>query len=212
DGVDNEWYYSGGRRFGRFSGIPDGMSYLKIKASNNDGIWNDEGITVGVYVKPPFWRTMWFRITLVIVSILSLWLFWTIRVKKINQANHTLKITVDKRTRELKEINEKLVELSLTDSMTGLKNRRFVDETIDQSISSINRQFCEWKSSQVKQQCPSERLVFLLLDLDFFKKVNDSYGHHAGDSVLIETGKILKSVCRRSDIVVRWGGEEFLII
>ncbi len=59
-GLDKDWYFAGHRRFGRYSGIPPGRYTLRIKGSNNDGVWNDDGVAVRITVPPPFWKTWWF--------------------------------------------------------------------------------------------------------------------------------------------------------
>jgi diguanylate cyclase (GGDEF)-like protein len=86
----------------------------------------------------------------------------------------------------------------LQDAMTGLKNRRFLEEYIDTLIATVQRQ--------------KTNISILMLDLDYFKMVNDTYGHDAGDTVLKSLAKILKQSVRASDIVIRYGGEEFLIL
>jgi len=98
----------------------------------------------------------------------------------------------------LEEKNEELETLHITDSLTGLYNRHKLDWEL---LSEINR---------------ADRFEYsfgvILLDIDYFKSVNDTYGHLVGDDVLIDLAKILKENTRQTDIVGRWGGEEFLII
>jgi len=97
-----------------------------------------------------------------------------------------------------KELEKRLYQAAITDSLTGLYNRRFADEMLKQEKLTYKRYktpFC-----------------ILLIDLDNFKIVNDIYGHDVGDKVLIAVAKVLKSSVRESDIVARWGGEEFLIL
>lgn len=96
---------------------------------------------------------------------------------------------------ELKEKNAQLQELSGTDDLTKLANRRRFMEQFANEFDRAKRYKGE--------------LSFLILDLDFFKQVNDSYGHLAGDSVLIQISKVLKESVRSSDFVGRYGGEEF---
>jgi diguanylate cyclase (GGDEF)-like protein len=99
---------------------------------------------------------------------------------------------------ELAEKNRLLGELALTDSLTGLPNRRAVDEWAGHQLSAAARhRFSFW-------------VVFA--DLDNFKKVNDSFGHHAGDTVLRKFADLLRQSSRRSDICARIGGEEFLFV
>jgi len=95
-------------------------------------------------------------------------------------------------------IREELSRLARTDPLTGLANRRFVVEQAEHEIRKAKR-----------SQMP---ISFLLVDLDHFKAVNDKYGHAVGDRVLKETAKIFQRLCRESDVVSRFGGEEFLLV
>ncbi|UCD77865.1 MAG: GGDEF domain-containing response regulator, partial [Desulfobacterales bacterium] len=100
--------------------------------------------------------------------------------------------------REVEQAQKKLAELSTRDELTGLYNRRFFDEALEREIARARRYGSD--------------LVLCMLDLDHFKKVNDTYGHAAGDSVLSEVSKMLKNCIRKSDFVGRYGGEEFAIL
>ena len=128
---------------------------------------------------------------------------------------------VDERTRELRDanqelesVNAKLVEASVTDSLTGLKNRRYLDTVIDDRIAAIDRRCNEHgvpPSPQIAFDI-SPRMFFMMIDLDGFKEINDEHGHHAGDRALIEVSDVLKSCCRPTDWLIRWGGDEFLVV
>ena len=107
---------------------------------------------------------------------------------------------------ELQHANQVLEESSTTDPLTGIRNRRFFSATIERDVAQSIRAYAERYDS-------SERdLVFYLIDLDNFKKVNDRHGHDAGDRVLIEAARRISSAIRNSDLLVRWGGEEFLVV
>ena len=99
---------------------------------------------------------------------------------------------------EAKRLTETLRESALRDPMTGLNNRRYLEECIDAMVSACRRR----KSS----------LAVLMLDLDFFKVVNDTHGHDAGDTVIKTLANTLRNSLRASDLVVRFGGEEFLVV
>ena len=99
---------------------------------------------------------------------------------------------------QAKQLMEHLKESTLNDSMTGLRNRRFLEEYADTLISQCKRR--------------GTAMTLIMLDLDYFKKVNDTYGHDIGDLMLIELAQILKAQVRDSDWIIRYGGEEFLII
>ncbi len=107
---------------------------------------------------------------------------------------------------ELKHANEILEESSTTDPLTGIRNRRFFSATVERDVAQSIRAYAEGNDV-------SERdLIFYVIDLDNFKKVNDRHGHDAGDRVLIEAARRISSAIRNSDLLVRWGGEEFLVV
>jgi diguanylate cyclase (GGDEF)-like protein len=106
----------------------------------------------------------------------------------------------------LGEMNQVLEEASLTDPLTGVRNRRFFDATIESDVSQTLRSYQDGHDPRTRD------LVFYLIDADDFKEVNDRYGHEAGDQILVEMARRISSAIRHSDVLVRWGGEEFLVV
>jgi len=109
---------------------------------------------------------------------------------------------------QLHELNRRLEEQSFHDSLTGLWNRRYLYQAIPRYVADIHRTYYGKTFEKGESDC----VAFVMLDLDHFKQVNDTYGHEAGDQVLCETARRLEETSRTSDIVIRWGGEEFLVI
>ncbi len=107
---------------------------------------------------------------------------------------------------ELRRTNLVLQEASLTDPLTGLRNRRYFSATIEADVGQALRSHADHHDPHTRD------LVFYLIDADNFKEVNDQYGHDIGDTVLTEMARRLSSSIRHSDVLVRWGGEEFLIV
>jgi len=100
--------------------------------------------------------------------------------------------------------------LSLTDPLTGVRNRRYVRETVGREMTRRQR---EHPAGRERAGRPGDAgLAFLLLDVDHFKRVNDTFGHTAGDRLLRDLAHLLEATCGASDVVVRWGGEEFLVV
>lgn len=99
----------------------------------------------------------------------------------------------------------KLKDLTLLDTLTGLRNRRFLMEFMGVESAQILR---SWgPGTQIQQS-----LAILMLDLDHFKQVNDTHGHAAGDAILAQLADLLRATLRKPDLVIRWGGEEFVLI
>ncbi len=112
----------------------------------------------------------------------------------------------------LRATQARLEEASLSDPLTGLRNRRFLMQHLDADISISLRRY-EDAMRQRPCEAPEEAdLVFFMVDIDHFKAVNDQHGHAAGDQVLIQVCERLREVSRESDYLVRWGGEEFLMV
>ncbi|MNP25795.1 Response regulator PleD [compost metagenome] len=105
---------------------------------------------------------------------------------------------IEQKQEELIALNANLVELSVTDKLTGLKNRRYFQEKIEDQIILYRK--------------VDKPFSVILLDIDHFKKVNDTWGHQTGDDVLERLAKILQAYSRKGDIVARYGGEEFVLI
>jgi diguanylate cyclase (GGDEF)-like protein len=99
---------------------------------------------------------------------------------------------------ELKERNADLERLSRTDTLTGLPNRRHLQERLVEAAASAVRR--------------NDTMAVLMVDVDHFKRVNDTFGHEAGDRVLHDVAATLQRACRAEDVVGRWGGEEFLVV
>ena len=98
----------------------------------------------------------------------------------------------------VKERQDRLKMMSITDELTGLYNRRYLNERLREEVERARR-----------YRYP---ISCLMIDIDRFKEINDTYGHQVGDKVLAELGKLLRNTTRVVDIVARYGGEEFLII
>jgi len=108
---------------------------------------------------------------------------------------------------ELERAYKALEEVSLTDQLTGLRNRRFFLQHVESDVA-----MCLRRHDAPPDGSRDRDLVFYMVDLDHFKGVNDQYGHAAGDAVLVEMKDRLREVFRESDYLVRWGGEEFLVL
>ncbi|MBN2535988.1 MAG: diguanylate cyclase [Spirochaetales bacterium] len=121
---------------------------------------------------------------------------------------------VRERTLQLDKANQKLKDLSLKDPLTNLFNRRYVYEFVSKASNLFLASHVKLANQVEKRNLDIENKVFgvYMIDIDYFKKVNDMYGHQAGDKVLITLSAILKKLIRENDTIVRWGGEEFLII
>jgi two-component system cell cycle response regulator len=119
------------------------------------------------------------------------------RVRSMLRIKH-LQEELEERERQLLEANERLRHMSRTDGLTGLDNRRYVEQQLDQMYAHAERL--------------TEPMSCVMCDLDRFKSVNDEFGHHAGDAVLKQFARILKHEAREIDRVGRYGGEEFVIL
>ena len=118
--------------------------------------------------------------------------------KVIEKFYSNLEQIVDERTAELKEANETISRLAATDELTKLANRRSFNESLAAALSAARRH--------------EYQLSMIMIDLDHFKFVNDTFGHSEGDKVLQKFADLLRDMIRAEDVAARWGGEEFIII
>lgn len=101
EGFDKDWYDAGNLRFGRYSGLPPGEYTLRIIGSNNDGIWNEEGVSLKIVIEPPFWQTPVFQWILVILGTTIVFGAFNLRLRSVTRHKRELEELVEVRTREL---------------------------------------------------------------------------------------------------------------
>jgi len=134
-----------------------------------------------------------------------------LRTRTESRRRRELEQAVAQRNAELMQKNKELEKISLTDPLTSTRNRRYFYETISTDIAQTLRAHLK-SLDATATPAPRQELIFVLVDIDRFKRVNDELGHAAGDRLLQEVAKRIASVMRRSDDLVRWGGEEFLLV
>ncbi len=118
--------------------------------------------------------------------------------QRLERKLHKIARISDRMQAQILELNQQLGEKVVTDPLTGLLNRRGMYECLEVASGHLNR-----------EQRP---FGVLLLDLDYFKQINDTYGHQVGDELLIELAQVLQHNLRVNDCCARWGGEEFLLL
>lgn len=154
----------------------------------------------------PWWQRSWTAMGAGGVVLLIWAMAWS-RYRD-RRENERLEQAVAERSAELARANRELQEASLSDPLTGVRNRRFFQSMIPADASQAVRAY---RGSEVYGRDHRD-LMFFLVDIDHFKNVNDEYGHDVGDRVLVQIAQRLSSVVRESDFLIRWGGEEFLVV
>ena len=213
-GVDRTWSEETKRREAVYSSIPQGDYTFQVIACNNDGIWNEVGDSFVFRVQPYFYETRLFIAACLLALVGLVALTHGMRIRQLKQRADQLSEAVDARTRELRTMTEELKELSLRDPLTGLRNRRFLFETLASVMANLARQRARQSAGSSDRRGLSQGDVvgLFMVDIDYFKQVNDTHGHDAGDAVLRQFASVLLSCVRAEDTVVRWGGEEFLVV
>jgi diguanylate cyclase (GGDEF)-like protein len=215
EGFDDGWNWTGAaQRSLAYTRLPPGSYTLRVQGTNRVGLWSPSEIRLPLTVRPAFYQTLAFRALLALFALGLAYLIYRLRVRRLTARGRELERLVRERTQEIARKNRELEtayarieEASLTDPLTGLRNRRFLEQTLGADLELALRRHENGEGSSGEAD-----LVFLLLDLDHFKSVNDTHGHGAGDAVLVQTAALLRSTTRASDRVVRWGGEEFLVV
>lgn len=209
EGLHDEWVQVNGPQ-AEFSinYLSPGSYRLRIEAAGRDGQFGNQHV-LDIALAPPPWRhpAAYTLYGLVLMLLLTL-IIWRVQRNMHNKRRQVeiLHQQVAERTAELERLNEELHRSNLKldhatrrDPLTGLSNRR---------------DFIAWVETAQKShdQGSQPRLLFLMIDVDDFKQINDKHGHAAGDRVLVAFGQRLGEFCRTEDILVRWGGEEFLLV
>ncbi|HVR98236.1 MAG TPA: two-component regulator propeller domain-containing protein [Thermoanaerobaculia bacterium] len=205
EGYDAGWIAADSRGSLAYTNLAPGSYTLAIQGTNRAGRWSEQELRLPVTILPAFHQTARFRAALAAGLLALAYGLYRLRVRHLQARGRKLEQLIRERTLELQEAYTRIEEASLTDPLTGLRNRRFLEQSIAADLALVDRRYQEGHPEEAD-------LVFLLLDLDHFKSVNDTHGHAAGDAVLVQAAAVLRGVMRSSDHVVRWGGEEFLAV
>ncbi|BFT30789.1 ligand-binding sensor domain-containing diguanylate cyclase [Alteromonas sp. D210916BOD_24] len=203
EGFDKEFtQVNSSRRNINYTNLPPGEYTLAIQASSYNSQWS-EPIVYSFKISPYFYETNVFKFLIFGLFVGLFYFSYRIRLKMLKDSNQKLEAAVKKRTKKIQEQKLALENMAITDQLTGLNNRHFLEAHIETIWEQTKRRFSEDSQSGI---------AVYIVDLDHFKQVNDKYGHDVGDFVLKEFARLLKSVCRSSDYIIRWGGEEFIIL
>ncbi len=192
----------------RYTALPAGSYRFEISCGSVSRGWSP-AVGYSFVILPPWWQRLWARALFGVLLILAVVWIVSWRTRTLERQRHRLEEAVAARSLELSQANKRFEEASLTDPLTGVHNRRFFQVTVPRDVQQTIRAY----QTASPDDPPRDRdLAFFLVDLDHFKTINDTYGHAVGDKVLVEAAQRLNRVIRETDVLVRWGGEEFLIV
>lgn len=201
EGYDADWQDVGARRVAFYTHLPPGKYRFRVAVSLSGAPAFGQEADLAIRVEPHWYERALVRAAVILLSGLAVILLvgWSLRRQR--RRNARLEAAVARRTAQLARAVERLrvanlalAEESHTDALTTLHNRRYLLWRLPGLLAA------------------NESIGVLQIDIDYFKQVNDGYGHATGDAVLRALGRLLLQARRSSDITVRWGGEEFLLL
>jgi len=206
-GYDKDWreLQAGSPRAVNYTNLPAGNYTFEIKASNNADVWNKAPSKFEFTIAPHFYETGWFMGLLIAMLLGTVYAGYRMQRRAHERQRAELEQLVAERTQQLHVANLALELASQTDPLTGLHNRRYLSNQIPADLAFYERE-------NRRNGGQENTLLFALVDIDHFKKVNDTHGHKAGDRVLQQVSEVLRRQVRVGDYLVRWGGEEFLLV
>ncbi|ODU10443.1 MAG: hypothetical protein ABS84_03485 [Rubrivivax sp. SCN 71-131] len=218
-GLDRDWSPPTREAYLDYTNLREGDYRFRVRAISPYGQISGED-SWAFRILPPWYRTSLAYLAYALAAGLAVLALGSWRSAALRARNRHLAQLVATQTRELSEANRalqtanaSLAEISLTDALTGLKNRRYLAERIAEDLAVLRRSHTQAVMLARGGAFDDDaQLTFIMVDIDRFKQINDRYGHAAGDRVLEQFGGILRSICRDTDTAVRWGGEEFLLV
>lgn len=207
DGLEHSSTETGVREV-RYPALSPARYDLQISCQSASGLAS-EPAHFAFQVLPAWWQQWWARGLSTVLGAGVLYAFFQLRTYTLTRERRRLEHAVAQHGQQLQHANQELREASLTDPLTGARNRRFFQLTIE---ADINHALRSYSASEGATENHNRDLVFYLIDADHFKEVNDLYGHLAGDEILGEMTRRIQAAARMSDVLVRWGGEEFMVV
>ena len=182
-----------------YTNLPAGQYQLEVR-SNLSGADSAGTDRIQFQIAPYWFQSLPFRAMLALL-LGGVTLFAVGAIHRIQRRRRQrLEQLVEQRTQDLHDANRQLEQISCQDPLTGLHNRRYISRQIPQDLA------------RPQPHCMQASTLFVLMDIDHFKTINDRHGHAAGDQVLCEVASRLRRQLRPGDHLARWGGEEFLMV
>lgn len=220
-GVDSEWIDRGNQRVAQYTNLGPGRYRFMVEASA-PGLgqgWGKDATALDIEIEPLLWQRDGFQAAVVLLAGLLVVAVYRWRSRHLRQRAVLLESLVGQRTSDLRDQTERLMRAdqeksvllarlqeqseaferqAREDALTGLPNRRSINEELARAFDRAVRN--------------GNPLGFALLDLDHFKRINDTYSHLSGDRALVVVAGVLKAEAGRQGKVARWGGEEFAVL
>jgi diguanylate cyclase (GGDEF)-like protein len=196
EGFDRDWSPAGAGHSASYTNLPGGSYAFRVKASNNDGLWNEEGLVLPIKVGFAPWAS---PLALALYALLLASGGYSLAFFSSRSSLREARAESDRLVARLIEASATMENAATLDPLTGLPNRRKLQDHLDLAFSRAVRMKLE--------------IAVVMVDIDHFKAYNDRYGREAGDECLRRVAEALSSCVRRStDLVGRLGGEEFLFV
>lgn len=195
-GFEDKWTETNERSV-RFAALPSGHYVFEITAAGPNGIWNQTPARFVFSIRSPWWLSWWFIVSSIMLALLIGSSIVQLRIRVLERQKRGLEQQVADRTAELVTSHRQLEEIAYYDALTNTPNRRLFVKEFRKRLAHASH---------------SDPFTLLLIDLDFFKGVNDRFGHDAGDAVLVAIASRLKAEVRQTDCVARLGGDEFAVL
>jgi len=200
EGYDPNWVDAGTARVAHYTKLAPGDYTFRVIATNEDGVRSRSEARLAMTVDPRWFETWWARLLGIALIAAAIWGALRIRIAAMrarkNEELAHLATELEDANRQLAVANERLRALSYVDGLTGVANRRRFDEALEEACSAAGQH--------------GAPLSLVLIDLDHFKRLNDSQGHQIGDEALRAMATLLATRAEsRGGLVARFGGEEF---
>jgi diguanylate cyclase (GGDEF)-like protein len=224
EGLEDNWTeVDSSRRRARYTNLDPGKYQFQVIASNNDDVWNEDGVKLDLVIVPPWWMTWWARVLAVMLGLYAVYGFtnWRLRLNRRREKElsieieerraieQALSVEVEERrateralsveVEERRAAEAKLFHIAYHDALTGLPNRLWLLERVDEQIKRV-------KSDK------AYRFALMFIDGDRFKQINDTHGHQLGDYVLNSAAKRLQALFPEKYRAARLGGDEFTVL
>lgn len=206
-GLEEDWVETAAGEV-RFPTLPTGRYRLEVVAVDGEkanALASTRPAVFAFSVRPAWWQRGWAHAAGAVLAALAVAGLIRLRTRALEADRRRLEAAVAERSAALARAVRELEEASFTDPLTRVRNRRFLTSIIDGEVAATLRAHSDRGGA-------GRDLVVYLIDVDHFKSVNDSFGHAVGDRLLVEVAARLAAVVRQGDMLVRWGGEEFLVV